>query len=169
MTEREKTARRLKRAAKRSGKSLRALAGEIGVQYATLSRYIRGDHAIPSDILAALCKALAISPNTALGIDPDTRTEQEMQREWEEDTCRLALQTFGRESQVRMVFEEMAELQKELCKNLRGASNRTHIAEEIADVEIVLEQMVQLYRCRGMVDDVRRGKLARLREESGKT
>lgn len=163
MTEREKTAQRLKRAAKRSDKSLRALAGEIGVQYSTLSRYIRGDHAIPSDILAALCKALAISPNTALGIDPDSRTEQEIQREWEEDTCRVALQTFGKESQICMVFEEMAELQKELCKNLRDEPNCEHIIEEIADVEIMLEQMVQLYRCRDDVDDMRREKLKRLR------
>lgn len=163
MTEREKIAGRLKRAAARTGKTQRTLADEIGVCYATLNNYLTGLRAVPSDVLAALCRALELSPNTALGIDPDSRTEQEMQREWEEDTCRVALQTFGKESQVRMVFEEMAELQKELCKNLRDEPNRKHIIEEIADVEIMLEQMVQLYRCRGMVDEVRREKLKRLR------
>ena len=36
---------------------------------------------------------------------------------------RRALKTYGAEAQTRMVFEEMAELQKELCKNARGADN----------------------------------------------
>lgn len=163
MTEREKIAGRLKRAAARSGKTQKALADETGINYITFNNYITGNHAVPSDVLAALCRALGLSPNTALGIDPDSRTEQEIQREWEEDTCRVALQTFGKESQIRMVFEEMAELQKELCKNLRNEPNHKHIIEEIADVEIMLEQMVQLYRCRGDVDDMRREKLKRLR------
>ncbi len=37
--------------------------------------------------------------------------------------CREALQTYGAESQTLMLFEEMSELQKELCKHARGRNN----------------------------------------------
>lgn len=52
---------------------------------------------------------------------------------------RLALDTFGPDAQTLMMFEEMSELQKELCKHARGKDNREAIAEEIADVQIMLE------------------------------
>ena len=45
-----------------------------------------------------------------------------------------ALMTYGAKAQILMVMEEMAELQKELCKNIRGKANVANIAEEIADV-----------------------------------
>ena len=53
-----------------------------------------------------------------------------------------ALNKWGAEAQTLMVFEEMSELQKELCKHARGKDNREAIAEEIADVQIMLEQMM---------------------------
>ena len=55
-----------------------------------------------------------------------------------------ALNKWGAEAQTLMVFEEMSELQKELCKHARGKDNREAIAEEIADVQIMLEQMMIL-------------------------
>ena len=64
--------------------------------------------------------------------------------------------------QTVMVFEEMAELQKELCKSLRGQDNRGYIAEEIADVRIMLDQMVILHGCTVAVDAWRQVKLGRL-------
>ena len=84
--------------------------------------------------------------------------------------CQAALETFGKELQVTMAIEEMSELTKELCKNSRGQKNTTHIAEEIADVEIMLQQMVMLFDCEGQVETFRRYKLERLekRREEGK-
>lgn len=73
-----------------------------------------------------------------------------------------ALDTFGAENQTRMMFEEMAELQKELCKNARGWLNRQAIAEEIADVEIMLEQMKLLHGCAADVLQFKQEKLDRL-------
>lgn len=73
-----------------------------------------------------------------------------------------ALTTFGAEAQILMVMEEMAELQKELCKNLRGKDNVANIAEEIADVQIMLEQMTLLYDCEHAVQANREYKLMRL-------
>lgn len=75
-----------------------------------------------------------------------------------------AIALYGAESQTRQVFEEMAELQKELCKNARGADNRAAIAEEIADVRIMLEQMCILHDCEDLAKVFRSKKLARLAE-----
>lgn len=78
------------------------------------------------------------------------------------ETCRAALAAFGRDSQMMVAIEEMSELTKELCKNSRGQENTTHIAEEIADVEIMLCQMKMLFDCEGQVETFRRYKLERL-------
>ena len=48
--------------------------------------------------------------------------------------------TYGSQ-QVIVAIEELSELQKELCKALRNKSNYDNLVEEIADVEIMLEQM----------------------------
>ena len=81
-----------------------------------------------------------------------------------DEICRAALEVFGAQAQVMMAIEEMSELTKELCKNGRGQENTTHIAEEIADVEIMLRQMVMLFDCAGQVETFRRYKLERLAE-----
>lgn len=80
----------------------------------------------------------------------------------EQEIYERALDRWGIRAQTMMAFEEMSELQKEICKNWRGADNADQIAEEIADVEIVLAQLKMIY---GIADDVRRyreSKLARL-------
>lgn len=77
---------------------------------------------------------------------------------------RRALDTYGSTLQIAMVFEETSELQKELCKYLRGRGSFEHIAEEIADVEIMLEQMKILFCCADDVRLVRRRKVERLKE-----
>jgi len=80
----------------------------------------------------------------------------------EQEILLMALATFGPEAQTLMMFEEMSELQKELCKHARGKQNRNNIAEEIADVEIMLEQMKTLHGCAKEVKECRREKLLRL-------
>lgn len=44
-----------------------------------------------------------------------------------------------------MVIEEMSELTKEICKHKRGKQNRKEIVEEIADVEIMIEQLIIMF------------------------
>jgi hypothetical protein len=73
-----------------------------------------------------------------------------------------AIERWGAGSQIIMVFEEMAELQKELSKEIRGHGDRIHIAEEIADVEIMLEQMKLLFDVSGHVEQFKQTKLERL-------
>ena len=50
------------------------------------------------------------------------------------------LSNYG-DAQIVVAIEELSELQKELCKSLRNNYNYGNIVEEIADVEIMLEQM----------------------------
>lgn len=80
------------------------------------------------------------------------------------DVLKAALDKWGAEAQTLMMFEEMAELQKELCKYTRGENNVQHIAEEIADVQIMLDQMMLLFDCKTEVMDYRRMKINRLSE-----
>ena len=74
-----------------------------------------------------------------------------------------AIETFGERNQTVVAIEELSELQKELCKLLRGScDNDEHIAEEIADVEIVLCEMVKMLGIDDMVNIYREFKLQRL-------
>ena len=76
--------------------------------------------------------------------------------------CKAALKQWGPDSQTLMVFEEMSELQKELCKAARGKQNKDAIAEEIADVYIMLTQMILLHKCAEEVEEQKARKLERL-------
>lgn len=78
--------------------------------------------------------------------------------------CQEAVNHFGSESRVMLAIEEMAELQKELCKHSRGKDNYYNIAEEIADVLIMAEQLMILFDCRNTVKEWQYAKLMRLKE-----
>lgn len=62
-----------------------------------------------------------------------------------EKTIRDAIDTFGEENQIIVAIEEFSELQKELCKRLRGNDNLDRIAEEIADAQIMIEQLYEMF------------------------
>lgn len=57
------------------------------------------------------------------------------------ETYRKAIDTYGKDKQLDVVIEEMSELTKEICKFKRGQDNHQQIVEEIADVEIMLQQL----------------------------
>ena len=72
-----------------------------------------------------------------------------------------ALVCYGEKTQMVMALEELSECQKEICKRLRGYSNDEHLAEEIADATIMLEQLRLFFGlndlvCEKMDDKVRR-------------
>ena len=72
--------------------------------------------------------------------------------------CQLAVNVYGKTSQCTVCMEEMAELTKELSKNLRGQDNAAHIAED----EIMLEQLKLMFSIRDEVTQQRTVKLQRL-------
>lgn len=61
-------------------------------------------------------------------------------------TLERAIAHYGEHMQMVVAMEEMSELQKELAKAIRGKPNRKAIAEEIADVEIMLEQIKIMFK-----------------------
>lgn len=86
--------------------------------------------------------------------------------EAEKKILEKAMDTYGSQAQITMVFEEMSELQKELCKFLRGKDDGktiANIAEGIADVEIMLDQMKLLFGIGDDVADYREDKILRLK------
>lgn len=80
------------------------------------------------------------------------------------NTYKAAVHTYGKTSQLMVAVEEMAELSKELSKNYRGEDNVSAISEEMADVEIMLEQLKLIFGNRAEVDIIRADKLFRLSE-----
>lgn len=52
-----------------------------------------------------------------------------------------ALDVFGGDTQLIVAVEELSECQKEICKVLRGDGDLEHLAEEVADATIMLEQV----------------------------
>lgn len=57
------------------------------------------------------------------------------------DLYQLAIDRWGVDAQLTVVIEELSELAKEICKLKRGFDNLEGLAEEIADVEIMCEQL----------------------------
>ena len=55
-----------------------------------------------------------------------------------------ALGKWGAKMQATVAIEEMSEVIKEITKMLRGELDREHMAEEIADATIMLEQLRQM-------------------------
>lgn len=80
------------------------------------------------------------------------------------DIYTAAVKKCGKEHQLVLCMEEMAELTKELSKNMRGFKNTTNISEEMADVEIMLEQLRVIYGNRSEVDTIKAEKLLCLSE-----
>lgn len=57
---------------------------------------------------------------------------------------------YGKKAQVLQTVEEMSELTKELIKNInRGKDNESDITLEIADVLIMIMQLVEIYNIDG--------------------
>ena len=77
---------------------------------------------------------------------------------------------YGRAHQSTVAIEELSECQKELWKFIRGYGDKEHLAEEVADCIIVLEQVIMNYGIENLVTQYMDEKLQRLenklREES---
>lgn len=74
------------------------------------------------------------------------------------------IEFYGKDMQLNICIEEMSELIKELCKVKRGKPNRDNIAEEMADVRIIMEQLSIIFDNDAEVDKWYRFKINRLYE-----
>lgn len=88
--------------------------------------------------------------------------------------CRKAVETFGVEIQQIVAMEELGELIQAISKIARWECSQSedleilleyidNLAEEIADVEIMLEQLKQCHGCHIQVNDHKRKKLDKLK------
>lgn len=73
-----------------------------------------------------------------------------------------AVGQYGQGVQVIVAIEELSECAKELCKVLRGNGDPEHLAEEVADATIMLEQMRLAFGINEAVKYWMDAKLARL-------
>lgn len=84
------------------------------------------------------------------------------------EILKKAIETYGNDSQIDKAIEEMSELIKALLKLRHVERNcdieivRDAVAEEMADVQIMLEQLDMIFQNRKRVEHYRKEKLARL-------
>ena len=77
------------------------------------------------------------------------------------------LKKFSPNAQMIVAIEELSELQKEICKYLRNKEQLYQVkglVEEIADVEIMLEQIKFLLSLDWLVEDMKEQKIRRTEE-----
>lgn len=80
----------------------------------------------------------------------------------EDDIYLDAINVWGAQNRISKLFEEMAELTSAICHHMESRDTVEHIAEEIADVRIMMEQIEFLYQVKGTAERIRQEKLDRL-------
>lgn len=87
---------------------------------------------------------------------------------WKESLYKSALKKWGTNNQLDMVIEECSELTKATCKLKRGNKPESILMEEfvdeLADVEIMIEQMKSCFSLHLAVSSKKQEKLLRLEE-----
>ena len=61
-----------------------------------------------------------------------------------QDYVKHLIEKYGAENQPVVCIEELSELQKELCKYMRGKGDKAHITEEITHVLITTSVIIEL-------------------------
>lgn len=74
-----------------------------------------------------------------------------------------AINTFGKQHQITKAIEELGELHIALARFLNGNADLDNIAEELADVDIVCEQLCMIFKNRAQFLKIKQEKVAKLR------
>ena len=104
------------------------------------------------------------------GVRAEKKATVEMNKINYEDRKKVyqaALNKWGVDLQTMMAVEEMSELTKEICKIKRGKMDMDALADEIADVTIMLEQLREIYGLNDAVFDHMDAKILRLQSRVG--
>ena len=104
------------------------------------------------------------------GVRAEKKATVEMNKINYEDRKKVyqaALRKWGVDLQTMMAVEEMSELTKEICKIKRGKMDLDALADEIADVTIMLEQLREIYGLNDAVCDHMDAKILRLQSRVG--
>lgn len=82
-----------------------------------------------------------------------------------QDVYKEAILKKGKSHQLIVAIEELSELQKEITKSLRGHLNIDHLIEEIADVQIIIEQLMLMFEVKNEeIEREKNYKISRLYE-----
>lgn len=84
-----------------------------------------------------------------------------------ESLLQQAIDTWGEDAQVSMAIEECSELITALTQFWRGRKTKAEVAEEIADVSIMMRQLRLIFGYQE-VNEIEAGKLARLKKRLAK-
>lgn len=70
---------------------------------------------------------------------------------------------YGTRMQQDIAIEELSELQKAIIKYRRELSDKTKeaVIEEIADVQVMLEQLKMIFSCKSKIDEIMDTKIDR--------
>lgn len=68
-----------------------------------------------------------------------------------EELSRMVIERYGYQAQEKKLFEEMSELVSALCHYDEGRDTLDHVAEEFADVLVVLKELMFYH---GIIDAV---------------
>ena len=104
------------------------------------------------------------------GVRAEKKATVEMNKINYEDRKKVyqaALGKWGADLQTMMAVEEMSELTKEICKIKRVKMDLDALADEIADVTIMLEQLREIYGLNDAVCDHMDAKILRLQSRVG--
>ena len=115
-----------------------------------------------SDIRTAeFLGAEALRRERLRGVRMEEKREEERRKN---EILVRAVNTYGEMVQTVVCMEELAELCKALSKSIRGSADYQNIAEEMADVEIMLAQMKIIFSNADDVEAEKERKLNRLAE-----
>lgn len=86
---------------------------------------------------------------------------------YECEICDAAVRTFGRVGNILKAVEELAELQRALCRHLAAPTDEATLAnvhEELADIQIMLNRLLTLFDAAEVADwkDSKLDRIARL-------
>ena len=79
--------------------------------------------------------------------------------------CKQVLKKYGEDNQLMIFFEEVGELMQAISKHKRFGENIYGIAEEVADVEIMLEQIKIMFEIDEYVEVKRKRKIRKLKRK----
>lgn len=79
-----------------------------------------------------------------------------------------AINTFGAEHQITKAVEELGEPSTALARYLNGDGDIDNITEELADVNVVCEQLCMIFKNRADVLKIKQEKVTKLRRTVAK-
>lgn len=137
----------------------------LGVQRQIVSYYETGARQPTINDLIKLAREFDTTVDYLLCLSDVRTAETDIEKIERSKIYECTLSAYGLTVQVDMLIEEMAELTTELLHDRRG--REANISEEIADVQIMLEQITQFFKLEDAVEIQKDRKLRRLAERLG--